>query len=140
MENLLIKYFEARIKNEHEHREAGPVITISREYGCPSKVLAEILVEKLKQADQESQSHPYRWKWISRELLEESAHELKIDPKHINHVFDYQERSIIDDILAATRKDSYKSDHAIKKTIAKVIRSMGERGHVVIVGRAGVVH
>ncbi|MFA5815660.1 MAG: cytidylate kinase-like family protein [Bacteroidales bacterium] len=139
MENLLIKYFEARIKNETENKEPGPVITISREYGCPSKILAEILVEKLRLLDQETSLHPYRWKWISRELLEESAKDLKVDPKHINHIFDYQERSIIDDILASTRKDgSYKSDHAIKKSVGKVIRSMGERGHVVIVGRAGV--
>jgi len=139
MENLLIKYFEARIKNEHENREPGPVITISREYGCPSKILADILVEKLRHADQQRETHPYQWKWVSRELLEEAAKELKVDPRHINHIFDYQERSIIDDILAATRKDgSYKSDHAIKKTIGKVIHSLGDRGHVVIVGRAGV--
>lgn len=135
-----MKYFEARIKSEGENKEPGPVITISREYGCPSKVLAEILVEKLQLLDKETLNHPYRWKWIGRELLEESAKDLKVDPKHINHIFDYQERSTIDDILAATKKDgSYKSDHAIKKSIGKVIRSMGEHGHVVIVGRAGVV-
>ncbi|MCX6224314.1 MAG: cytidylate kinase-like family protein [Bacteroidia bacterium] len=140
MEDLLIKYFEARIKNETENKEPGPVITISREYGCPSKILAGILVEKLRLLDQETQAHPYLWKWIGRELLEESAKVLKVDPRHINHVFDYQERSIIDDILAATKKDgSYKSDQAIKKSVGKVIRSLGERGHVVIVGRAGVV-
>lgn len=140
MENLLIKYFEARVKAEKENQEPGPVITLSREYGCPSKIVADILVEKLRIADQSRESHPYQWKWISRELLEEAAKELKVDPRHINHIFDYQERSVIDDILASTRKDgSYKSDHAIKKTIGKVIRAMGERGHVVIVGRAGVV-
>lgn len=135
-----MKYFEARIKNEPENKEPGPVITISREYGCPSKILAGILVEKLRLLDQETQSHPYRWKWIGRELLEESAKDLKVDPKDINHIFDYQERTIIDDILASSRKDgSYKSDHAIKKSIGKVIRAMGERGHIVIIGRAGVV-
>lgn len=135
-----MKYFEARIKNEPENKEPGPVITISREFGCPSKILAGILVEKLRLLDLETASHPYRWKWIGRELLEESAKDLKVDPKDINHIFNYQERSVIDDILASTRKDgSYKSDHAIKKSVGKVIRTMGERGHVVIVGRAGVV-
>jgi cytidylate kinase len=139
MENLLIKYFEARIKNETENKEPGPVITISREYGCPSKILAGILVDKLRLLDHETVAHPYRWKWIGREILEESAKALKVDPRHINHIFDYQERSVIDDILAATKKDgSYKSDHAIKKSVGKVIRSLGERGHIVIVGRAGV--
>jgi len=140
MENLLMKYLEARVRNEAMKTEPGPVITISREYGCPSKILAGLLVEKLKIQSRETPLHPSGWKWIGRELLEESAKNLKIDPAHINHIFNYQERTIIDDILAATRKDgSYKSDTTIKKTVGKVIRTFGEQGHVVIVGRAGVV-
>ncbi|MFA6125684.1 MAG: cytidylate kinase-like family protein [Bacteroidales bacterium] len=139
MENLLIKYFEARIKNENHTKEPGPVITISREYGCPSKILAGILVEKLSMPEPGTIIHPPPWKWIGRELLEEAAKDLKVDPRHINHIFDYHERSIIDDILAATRKDgSYKSDVTIKRSVGKVIRSIGERGQVIIVGRAGV--
>lgn len=139
MENLLLKYFEARIKDESPGKEPGPVITISRECGCPSKILAEILVEKLRVLDPETPSHRCQWKWIGRELLEESAKDLKVDPQHINHIFGYQERSIIDDILASTKKDgSYKSDHAIKKSIGKVIHTISDRGHVIIVGRAGV--
>ncbi len=139
MENLLIKYFEARIKNENEFKEPGPVITLSREYGCPSKILAANIVDKLNVMKKDTSSPPNQWRWIGQELLEESARDLKVDPKHINHIFDYHERTVIDDILASTRKDSYKSDHAIKKSIGKIIRSMGERGNVIIVGRAGVV-
>ena len=139
MENLLIKYFEARIKAGDESQEPGPVITLSREYGCPSKILAQILVDKLNALDKNAPTHTGLWRWIGRELLEESARDLKIDPKHIGHIFDYQERSVIDDILAATRKDgSYKSDFAIRKSLSKVIHSLGHRGHIVIVGRAGV--
>ncbi len=135
-----MKYFEARIKNENDNKEPGPVITISREYGCPSKILAGILVDKLNSMNQGSAPIPFKWKWIGRELLEESARDLKVDPKNIDHIFNYQERSIVDDILAATKKDgSYKSDLAIKKSVGKVIRSLGVTGHVVIVGRAGVV-
>jgi cytidylate kinase len=139
MENLLIKYFEARIKNENRKTTPGPVITISREYGCPSKILAGILADKLNSTGHSGSEHSPGWRWISRELLEESAKELKVDPKHINYVFDYHERTLIDDMLASTRKDgSYKSDHAIKKTIGKVVRTLGEKGHIIIVGRAGV--
>ncbi|MDD4644837.1 MAG: cytidylate kinase-like family protein [Bacteroidales bacterium] len=135
-----MKYLEARLRNETEKREPGPVITISRECGCPAKKLAGILIEKLQAVDPETASHHYHWRWIGRELLEEAARDLKVDPTAINHIFNYQERSMIDDILAATRKDgNYKPDHTIKKAIGKVIREMGELGHVVIVGRAGVV-
>jgi len=139
MENLLLKYFEARIKSESDKKLTGPVITISREYGCPSKILADILADKLSKFDMGPPDKPKQWKWISRELMEEAARDLKVDPRHINHIFDYHERSIVDDILAATKKDgSYKSDHAIKKSIGKVIRNFAERGNVIIVGRAGV--
>ena len=134
-----MKYFEARIKNESDNKEPGPVITISREYGCPSKILAGILVDKLGALNLGTASHPVKWKWIGRELLEEAARDLKVEPENINHIFNYQERSLVDDILAATKKESYKSDHAIKKSVGKVIRSMGAAGHVIIVGRAGVV-
>lgn len=135
-----MKYFEARIKNENDNKEPGPVITISREYGCPSKILAGILIEKLNSLNLGTATIPYKWKWIGRELLEESARDLKVDPQNIDHIFNYQERSVVDDILAATKKDgSYKSDYAIKKSVGKVIRSMGIAGHVIIVGRAGVV-
>ncbi len=140
MENLLLKYFESRIKTIEDSREPGPVITISREYGCPSKILAQVLVDKLNFVEKSLKPHHEQWKWIGRELLEESARDLQVDPEHINHVFDYHERTIIDDILAATKKDgSYKSDFAIKRSMAKVIHTMSMKGHVVIVGRAGVV-
>jgi cytidylate kinase len=139
MENLLLKYFEARIKQEKECLEPGPVITISRECGCPSKILADILTDKLREIDRETASHPFRWRWIGRELLEEAARDLKVAPKDIDHVFTYNERTVIDDILAATKRDgSYKPDHAIKRSVGKVIRAYAECGHVVIVGRAGV--
>lgn len=140
MENLLMKYLEARIKNDTVYKEPGPVITISREYGCPAKILAGILADKLKTLDPGPNKDTPRWRWIGRELLEESAKNLNIEPAHINHIWNYQERTIMDDILAATKKDgTYKSDTTIKKTVAKVIRTFGEAGHVIIVGRAGVV-
>jgi cytidylate kinase len=64
---------------------------------------------------------------------------LKVQPKDITHVYNYEERSWVDDLLAATKKDgSYRSERAIRNAIGKVIRSYGEAGHVVIVGRAGM--
>ena len=43
--------------------------------------------------------------------------------------------------MAATKKEHrYKSDRAIKNTVGHVIRSLGEQGHYIIIGRAGVAH
>ncbi|MFP4060959.1 MAG: AAA family ATPase, partial [Bacteroidales bacterium] len=78
------------------------------------------------------------WRWISKEIMYESARELNLEPKSIKYVFDYEQKSIIDDILASHSQKYYKSDRKIRGTVANVIRTFGEEGHVIIVGRGGV--
>lgn len=139
MENLLKRYLDMRLINEPAASHQGPVVTISRECGCPSKKLAEILVRRLRELDPVKTQHPGTWRWISKELLEEAATDLDVKPDDINHVFNYEERSIVDNIMAASKKDgTYRTDKAIYNALGKVIRTFGENGHVVIVGRAGV--
>ncbi|MBA7538757.1 Cytidylate kinase [subsurface metagenome] len=52
--------------------------------------------------------------------------------------FDYEQKGIIDDILAAHLSKYYKSDRKIRSTVAKVIRNIACEGYTVIVGRGGV--
>jgi cytidylate kinase len=139
MENLLQRYLDMRVAGESRTANHGPVVTISREYGCPSKILAEMLVTHINQVHHQSGKPGPLWRWVSKELLEQAASELKVQPRDITHVYNYEERSWVDDLLAATKKDgSYRSDRAIRNAIGKVIRSYGESGNVVIVGRAGM--
>jgi len=139
MENLLQRYLDMRVANENRVSTQGPVVTISREYGCPSKLLADMLVSQINLGLNQAGKQGHAWRWISKELLEQAAVDLKVQPKDITYVYNYEERSWVDDLLAATKKDgSYRSDRAIRNAIGKVIRSYGESGHVVIVGRAGM--
>lgn len=115
----------------------GPVVTISREVGCPAKLLAAALTEKLNSMKHTSgKDHP--WKWISKEILEESARELQVDSSSIQHVFDYKTRGVLEDLLMAQSRDYYKSDLKIRTTIARVIRKFANNGNAIIVGRGGV--
>jgi len=115
----------------------GPVVSISREVGCPAKSLAASLTEKLNSLNKAtSKSHP--WRWISKEILEESARELQVDSSSIQHVFDYKTRGVLEDLLLAQSGDYYKSDLKIRTTIAKVIRKFANTGNAIIVGRGGV--
>jgi cytidylate kinase len=115
----------------------GPVITISRELGCPSKTIAGMLADELNKIKSEhAKSHP--WRWISKEILSESAKELKVDSDQIEHVFLYKNRNAFEDILLAQSKNYYKSDLKIRTTIAKVIREFANNGNAIIVGRGGV--
>jgi len=114
----------------------GPVVTISRELGCPAKRIASCLTEHLNTIKGQHKKHP--WRWISKEILQESARELQVDSSQIKHVFDYKSRGVLEDLLLAQSKDYYKSDLKIRTTIAKVIRKFANEGNAVIVGRGGV--
>jgi len=115
----------------------GPVVTISREVGCPAKRLASCLTERLNTIrSTRAKDHP--WRWISKEIMVESARELKVDSSQIQHVFDYKTRGVLEDLLLAQSKDYYKSDLKIRTTIAKVIRKFANEGNAIIVGRGGV--
>jgi len=126
-------YKEAPAKNIFP----GPVVTISRELGCPAKIIAAGLTDRLN-ALKKAKSKPHPWRWISKEILQESANELKVDSSQIQHIFEYKRRGVLEDLLLAQSKDYYKSDLKIRTTIAKVIREFANEGNAVIVGRGGV--
>ncbi|MBI9052800.1 MAG: cytidylate kinase-like family protein [Bacteroidales bacterium] len=137
MTNILLKYLEERYKYNIPKQEPlvpGPVITISREFGCPANLCATDLAELLTKIDGKD-NEP--WKVISKEILEQAAKELGLTPDKIEFVFKFEKRSAVDEILEALSSKYYKSERKIKNTIREVIRSMGERGRVIIVGRAG---
>jgi len=115
----------------------GPVLTLSREVGCPAKVIAAGLTEKLN-AVKKVHAKDHAWRWISKEIMMESAKELQVHSSQIQHVFDYKSRGVLEDLLFAQSKDYYKSDMKIRTTIAKVIRKFANDGNAIIVGRGGV--
>lgn len=139
MKTDLLSYLTQRYyKDERSKTEPGPVITISREYGCPAKDVAAKLSEVLNNKMIVKGEKPL-WRWISKEILNEVARELEMDPEEIRYVFEYERKGIFDDILKSHSQKYYKNDKRIRNTIGKVIRSLGVQGHIIIVGRAGVV-
>ncbi len=130
---LAERYHESMLKHEYE----GPVVTIARDFGCPARKIASRLSNRLNQL-KESSSKNIRWRWISKEILAESAKELEMDPADIKYVFQYEKKTVFDDILSSQSTKYYKSDRKIRKTVAQVIRNIASEGNVVIVGRGGV--
>lgn len=115
----------------------GPVVTISRQLGCPSKKIASALTDKLNDI-KSKKAKDHAWRCISKEILQESARELKVESERIQHVFDYKKRGVLEDLLLTQSKDYYKPDYKIRNTMAKVIRSFANYGNAIIVGRGGV--
>lgn len=142
-ENILIEYMQKRFKDLHEtsskplsEQKGRPFITISRQYGCPSRKIAEILQNKLN--DSAATSGNKDWKVINKEIIENSANELDLKPQKLQYVFDAQQKSVMDEVISALSTRYYKSDRKIRKTIREIIENLSSRGHVIIIGRGGV--
>ncbi|MBS3770171.1 MAG: cytidylate kinase-like family protein [Bacteroidales bacterium] len=139
--NILQQYLEERHKEkkrDEDFGQPGPVVTISRDFGCSGKFLADKLNQKLNQEKKGDQSKG-TWRVVTKEILDESAKELELHPSQIEYVFKYEKRSAIDEILGSLSSKYYKSDRKIRNTIKKVIYTIGMEGNSVILGRCGAV-
>ncbi len=142
MPDILFEYLNRRLHQPKDsktifYKEPGPVVTISRESGCSGKNLSLKLTERLNKRNKEL-GVDIEWKFLSKQILEKAARNLNVSPSDIAHVFDYEERNMLGDILASYASKSYKSEKQIRKTIGDVIRSSAGEGYVIILGRAGI--
>ncbi len=134
MSNILVDYMKKRLKTDLDplaksKAHTGPVVTISRECGCPAKQLAGLLTTQLNMNELERRSHSL-WKWIGKEILEESAIELNMKPNLVRDFVNKEEVSIVSDIVASLSNKPYPSDLKIKKTVSEIIRGFAESGHI----------
>ena len=137
MNNTLMVYLNKRL-HQHDNKymatdsQPGPVICISREVGCGGVNIARLLAIEL-----DKQTFCRKWKVLSKEILEESARELNMEPNKLRSYLKESDRSLFDDILTAFSEKRYKSDRKINKTVIDLIASFAIDGHCIIVGRAG---
>jgi len=140
MPDLLLSYMNKRLleQQKFEKAEPGPVITISRECGCGARNIAKELSERLNQKSGPSATK-LDWHWIDKEILQQSAEKLNLNPTFVNRVLSDKERGTMDEILSAMSNRYFKTDQKIRKTTFDVIRSFAIEGNVIIIGRGGVV-
>jgi len=119
-------------KYQSVNTQPGPVVCISREVGCGGVNIARLLA-----AEFDKQSICKKWKVLSKEILEESARELNMEPNKLRNYLKEGDRTMFDDILSAFSEKRYKSNKKISKTLIDLISSFANDGHSIIVGRAG---
>ncbi len=137
-ENLLVKYFSRYIQKDEPRRTGGPLITISREYGCFAQEIAESLADALnRKSDGTHKTKP--WNIISKEILSRSAEELKAKPEQIEHIFVGREMGFFEEVVGSVIKNYYVKNSTIIKTVKNVIRSYAWEGNVIVIGRASCV-
>ena len=137
MENLLLKYMGERLESATgRHAHGGPVITISRECGCPANELAEMLT-KLLNEKMAKEGHAPMWKWVNKEILLKASEELKINPRDVEDYIKAEESGMLHDLVASFTETYHVRNANIKKVIHDVIRNLASEGHIIIVGRGG---
>lgn len=135
MEDSLLLYLNKRMGKDEESFSsedllAGPVITISREVGCAGLKIARKLADKLNQSGGKK-----KWKVFSKEIFEDTAHELQMDHQKIKNIFKTEGRGTFDEILGALGDKRFKSERRIKKAVTDAIRTIAIDGQCIIVGR-----
>jgi cytidylate kinase len=137
MENVLKLYFEKQYLEKESMKPCGPgpIVTISREFGCPSKPIGQMLTEALNKRTMKPASQ--KWKFISREIVEEAARKLDIQTIEMNYLISSGEKGLVEDLLTSF-SPLYVSSRKIKKIVNDVIRTLSTQGHLVFVGRGSV--
>jgi cytidylate kinase len=137
MDNILKIYFEKQYLDQESLKPTGPgpIVTISREFGCPSKAIAEMLTDALnKRVVKTSVS---KWKFINKEVVEEAARKLDIKTVEMNYLISMGEKGIIEDLLTSF-SPNYVSSRKIKNILTDVLNAIALQGHAVFVGRGSV--
>ena len=126
--------------NEHV-KLPGPVVTISRECGCSAKGIAMKLAKILSGYSYHAETKTeVEWRWISKEIIEESASELHLDSEKIRSVFLREKKIRLEEVKTAfsTEKMYDADDQRVIDTVSNVILDFIYKGHFIIVGRGGV--
>ncbi len=132
--SFLIDYVNEKLKEYskgHSITQKG-VITISREYGCPGKIISTKIAESLSSAENS-------WKVIDKEVLQIAAEQLSIPEDLAEKLFHSKPRTLMQDLFSSFSDTKVPSDTQVKKTIAKILRTIILYGNVVILGQGGVV-
>jgi len=137
MDNTLMIYLSKRLnqkKNSYltDPHQPGPVICISREVGCGGVNIARLLAIEL-----DKQVGLKKWTVISKEIIDQSARELNMEPNKLRRYLKEGDRGIFDEILTAFSEKRIKSERKINKTLIDLISSFAKDGNCIIVGRAG---
>ncbi|MCX6221822.1 MAG: cytidylate kinase-like family protein [Bacteroidia bacterium] len=137
MENLFLKYMGDRLESSSTKlAHQGPVITISRECGCPGNDIAAMLMNKLNKK-MVKDGHAPKWKWVNKEILLKTSEELKMNPRDVETYVKARESGVLHDLVASFTETYYVRNANIKKVIHDVILHLAIEGHVIIVGRGG---
>ena len=132
----LKKYMNERDEMRASKKTPGPVITISRQYGCGGTDLAKKLVKEFSK-EKKKRVKTVPWDIINKEILTLSAEDLKIIPRRIEKSVEATDANVVADLFSSLSPHYELSDKHIHQAVQDVIMDFAKRGHVIIIGRGG---
>lgn len=133
MSTNLLDYLSQRYYGQvSQPTKTGSFLTISRQTGCDATEIAAELIKIFRKGGQ-------KWHVINKEILDKSAEKLHFERQKLNHDFITSRGTVMDEVIKSLSMRYYVSDRKIRGTITDVIRYEAKKGHVIIIGRAGVV-
>jgi cytidylate kinase len=131
----LKEYMEERDRLRELKRRPGPVVTLSRQYGCEANKVAIKLLARIAEINHESVVKS-SWRYINKEALEEAAEELGLPVHKIDDRFT-SEHNTVNDLFASFGHHYMISDKRISETLTEILNTYIQRGKVIIIGRGG---
>jgi len=120
-----------------EVQNAGPFVTISRQFGCYGFSLGLLLMEVLN--DDAKAEH--FWKIYHKEILERLATDTNMAAELLERERRSKPRLFLD-FFRSLRKDRVPSGYEIRNRITSVVRSLAMDGYAILIGQgsAGATH
>jgi hypothetical protein len=119
-------------EEDQEIRNAGPFVTISRQFGCYGFSLGLLLMEVLNDdADPE-----HTWKIYHKEILARLASETNTAAEELERERRSKPRLFLD-FLRAFKRERVPSGYEIRNRITTLIRGLAIEGYAIIIGQGG---
>ncbi|MDA3842819.1 MAG: cytidylate kinase-like family protein [Candidatus Kapabacteria bacterium] len=123
------KYMDGQLK------EAGPLITISRDHGCFGFHVTKHIISKIREITVDNVKNK-EWTYLNKEIMTEAAEDLQTHPEQIDKMFADSDKHSIGKFFDAMVKHTYATDKQVLETVKQVINAQAWEGNVIIVGRS----
>ena len=123
---------EARTEADQLPEQAGPFITISRQFGCYGFSLGLLLLEILTEDDEKAAA----WKIYHKEILASLATETSMAANLLERERRAKPRLLVN-FFRSLKKERIPSGLEIRNRITTIIRGLAIDGHAIIIGQGG---
>ncbi len=127
----IVEYLKERDKAASPQQLNQPFVTLSRETGCHSRIIGELLQKEILRIT------GVKWHIVSKETILDAAKGLQLNLQQVKQVLDAQNKGNIEEIILAFGEERYRSYQKVRSILKQIISEIAAEGHCIIVGRAG---